>query len=131
MAARASSDPCMILLLDIGNTNTHVGLATASRIVRDTNLPSEEWFRGKAGKAIARWAAGRPLEGAVIASVVPRATQPAVQLIRKSWQFDPLILTAETVTHVGINYPNPETIGADRLANAVAAKQRFGAPAVV
>jgi type III pantothenate kinase len=42
-----------------------------------------------------------------------------------------LELTARTVRGVGIDYPKPETIGPDRLANAVAVKHHFGAPAVV
>jgi type III pantothenate kinase len=42
-----------------------------------------------------------------------------------------LVLTPRTVVHVGIDYPRPETIGADRLANAVAVKHKFGSPAVV
>jgi len=40
-------------------------------------------------------------------------------------------LTAQTVRGIGIQYPKPQTIGPDRLANAVAVKQHFGAPAVV
>ncbi|HXF10689.1 MAG TPA: type III pantothenate kinase, partial [Desulfuromonadaceae bacterium] len=42
-----------------------------------------------------------------------------------------LELNAKTVRGVGINYPRPQTIGPDRLANAVAARKRFGAPVVV
>jgi type III pantothenate kinase len=42
-----------------------------------------------------------------------------------------LQLTAQTARGVGIDYPEPDTIGADRLANAVAVKRHFGAPAVV
>jgi len=44
----------------------------------------------------------------------------------------PLIeLNAKTIRGVGIDYPKPNSIGPDRLANAVAARQRFGAPVVV
>jgi type III pantothenate kinase len=119
------------LLLDIGNTNTHVGLAAEKHIVKHANIPTEEWFGGKAGKAIAALVGGRMLEGAAIASVVPRAVRPAVSLLQKKWGVQPLVLTAETVVNIGIDYPFPKTIGADRLANAVAAKYHFGAPSVV
>ncbi len=44
---------------------------------------------------------------------------------------DTFKLTARTLQHVGIDYPRPDTIGPDRLANAVAARYRFGAPVVV
>ena len=40
-------------------------------------------------------------------------------------------LASKTVCGIGINYPKPKTIGPDRLANAVAARKRFGAPVVV
>src|SRR4030095_3235244 len=43
----------------------------------------------------------------------------------------PLELTAKTVRGVGIDYPKPESIGADRLANSIAVKHHFGAPAIV
>ena len=42
-----------------------------------------------------------------------------------------LELTPKTLNGVGIDYPRPETIGPDRLANAAAARHRFGAPVVV
>jgi type III pantothenate kinase len=47
------------------------------------------------------------------------------------WNVQCLELTAKTIRGVGIDYPQPRTIGADRLANAIAAHQKFGAPAVV
>lgn len=121
----------MILLLDIGNTNTHVGLASSKRVLKHTNVPTEELLHGKAGKAISGFVAGRAIEAAAIASVVPRATRPAVLLISKRWDVQPLLLTAETVTDIGVDYPKPASIGPDRLANAVAARIHFGAPSVV
>ena len=42
-----------------------------------------------------------------------------------------LELTPKTLRGVGIDYPQPDTIGPDRLANAVAARHHFGAPVVV
>ena len=40
----------MILLFDIGNTHTHLGLANDRRVVRQTNIPTARWFEGKAAK---------------------------------------------------------------------------------
>ena len=121
----------MILLLDIGNTNTHVGLANEERVLKHTNIPTGELVLGKAGKAIGALVGGKSIEGAAVASVVPRSTRPAVALLQRRWRIEPLILDAQTVTRIGVAYPSPETIGADRLANAVAAKEHFGAPSVV
>src|SRR5258705_12658547 len=121
----------MILLLDIGNTNTHVGLANAKRVVKQTNIPTGELLHGKGGKGISTVVGKAKIEGAAICSVVPRATRPALSLIEQRWGVGALVLSAQTVTGVGVDYPQPETIGADRLANATAAKQKFGAPSVV
>src|SRR5205814_2546128 len=51
--------------------------------------------------------------------------------LKRLWNISPVELTPRTLRGVGINYPKPETIGPDRLANAVAVKHHFGAPAVV
>ena len=66
-----------------------------------------------------------------LCSVVPRATPLVRKAVRHFWNLDTLELNAQTTRGVGIDYPRPKTIGADRLANSVAAFQRFGAPVVV
>jgi len=71
------------------------------------------------------------LEGAALCSVVPRATPLARSTANRLWKLDCLELTPQTIRGVGIDYPKPDTIGPDRLANAVAVYHRFGAPAVV
>jgi len=119
------------LLLDIGNSNTHLGLANASRVRRHQDIPTTAWFDGSAVRRMRRFAGRALIGGAAICSVVPRATPAAVRTLRRLWKINPLLLTSSTVLGVGIDYPNPETIGPDRLANAVAVRHRFGAPAVV
>ncbi len=64
-------------------------------------------------------------------SVVPRATPLVRKSVRRLWKLNSLELTPETLRGVGIDYPKPNTIGPDRLANAVAARHYFGAPVVV
>ena len=41
----------MILLFDIGNTHTHVGLANNRRVLRQMDIPTREWFGGKRRRA--------------------------------------------------------------------------------
>ena len=120
-----------LLLLDIGNTHTHFGLANASRVLRHADFPTAGWFDGSAARWVRRFAGRAAIDGAAICSVVPRATPVAALTLRRLWKIRPLRLTSGTVRGVGIDYPNPETIGPDRLANAVAVRHRFGAPAVV
>ena len=64
-------------------------------------------------------------------SVVPRASAKAGPAIRRHWKIAPFQLTHQSVGGITIDYPTPQTIGADRLANALAARKLFGAPVVV
>lgn len=67
-------------------------------------------------------------EAVVMCSVVPEKGETI------SSYFAPkrvLNVTAKTKLGVGVDYPQPGTIGADRLANAAAAFERYGAPAIV
>ena len=120
----------MILLLDIGNTHTHLGCANSSRVTRQANIPTAAWQSGKAIGLLRAFAGAQP-KGAVLCSVVPAATPKALAALRKLWRLRGLVLTPKTIRGVGINYPKPDTIGPDRLANAVAVHHHYGAPAVV
>lgn len=121
----------MILLFDIGNTNTHVGLADSRRVVRHTDISTAMWLAGKAKPQLVRFVGKTSAEGAAICSVVPRATPLVQKAVRDLWRLSALELTPKTLRGVGIDYPRPNSIGPDRLANAVAARHRFGAPVVV
>jgi type III pantothenate kinase len=140
----------MLLLFDIGNTNTHVGLANHRRVVKQADIPTAGWLNGAAAKLVRKFAGHARLDGAMLCSVVPRATpfvrkfvtqlgapstSPARKKNRQHAGTVPgvpiLELTPKTLCGVGIDYPKPDTIGPDRLANAVAARHHFGAPVVV
>lgn len=121
----------MRLLLDIGNTHTHVGLANSRRVVRHWDMPTGEWFSDRAARSLKRSVRPHAVDGAALCSVVPRAVRPARKVLRELYSVQALVLSPATVRGVGIDYPEPATIGPDRLANAIAARERFGAPVVV
>jgi type III pantothenate kinase len=121
----------MILLFDIGNTHTHIGLADDRRVVKQTDIPTLTWFGGGAAALVKKFAGKNKIAGAVLCSVVPRATPLVRKTVRALWKLNPLELNPKTIRGVGVDYPRPNSIGPDRLANAVAAKLRFGAPVVV
>jgi type III pantothenate kinase len=121
----------MILLLDVGNTHTHLGLADGEKVRKWADIRTADWFEPTAGRRVAAFVKGHELDGAALACVVPRATAPIRRCVKQLWGLSTFQLTAKTVGNLGIDYPRPETIGADRLANAIAVKQRYGAPAVV
>jgi type III pantothenate kinase len=120
----------MVLLFDIGNTHTHVGLADAQQVRRHANMPTGAWLDSTAGRWMKKFVGSTSLDGAALCSVVPAATPHASRFARRL-HLEPFELTARTVTGIGIDYPAPDTIGPDRLANALAAKRRFGAPVIV
>src|SRR5262245_26699425 len=115
----------MILLIDIGNTNTHLGFATPRRLVRQADVPTDAWFSGRMRTAVRRFVGRDALRGAAVCSVVPRATPRARATVRQLWNVNALELTPKTLRGIGIDYPRPNTIGPDRLANAVAARHSF------
>lgn len=121
----------MILLFDIGNTHTHLGLANEVRVLKQTNIPTTSWFDGSAAKFVEKFIGKKSLTGAALCSVVPRATPYVEKFTQVKLGLPCLQLTSQTICGVGIDYPKPQTIGADRLANALAVAEHFGAPAVV
>ena len=128
---RSPKRALMILLFDIGNTHTHIGLANSKRVLRQANLGTPEWFGGTAAEQATKFVGKVALEGCALCSVVPRATPFVRGAVKRIWNLHCLELGPKTVRGVGIDYPRPNTIGPDRLANALAACHRYGAPVVV
>jgi type III pantothenate kinase len=122
---------CLVLLLDIGNTHTHLGLANDNDVLKQADIPTSSWTQAKAMVRIERFVGPRQLKGVAFCSVVPAVTPLVRKAIQNRWTLNCLELTSRTTRGVGINYPKPDTIGPDRLANAIAARHRFGAPVVV
>lgn len=121
-----------LLVIDVGNTSTSVGLYAAGRVLRSARLATSA-RRRSGGSAILRRVAGsgRPA-AAVLSSVVPSVNALWRGAVRALWPG----LKVMRVHHglrlgVRITYPKPATIGADRLANACGAVSRYGAPVIV
>lgn len=121
----------MLLLFDIGNTHTHLGLARGTKIFRQADIATADWFSGSARRLVSEFVGSRSLTGSAVCSVVPGATPLVHRTVELLWNLSSLELTWKSIAGVGLDYPRPATIGPDRLANAVAARHRFGAPAVV
>jgi type III pantothenate kinase len=121
----------MVLLLDIGNTHTHLGLANEQAVVKGADIPTVAWRDGSAAPKLCRFVNRASLEGAAICSVVPGATPRAKRTLERVWGVLWLELTPRTARRViGIRYGQPATIGPDRLAKAIAARHHYGAPCI-
>lgn len=119
-----------LLLLDIGNTHTHVGVAEGRRVRRCAELPTAAWWDSRVEAKLRAAVGPAAVRAAALCSVVPKATPQARRLLRRLWQVRPFELTAATLQGLALDYPEPETLGPDRLANALAAYHRFGAPVI-
>jgi type III pantothenate kinase len=121
----------MMLLLDVGNTHTHVGLGDSRRTRVLGEFPTEGWRAGTAAGSLKDLLKSARPESGGFCSVVPAVNGSVRSTLASEFGFQPRQLTSGTVRGVGIRYPKPETIGQDRLANALAARHRFGAPVLV
>jgi len=110
-----------ILLIDVSNSFTKIAVASDGKIGRVTKIATSELkrelFRGTKPK----------LDLAVISSVVPGASR----ILAESLTCPPLWVDHRVPGGVHVSYPNPHTIGADRLANAAAAVKLGKLPALV
>ncbi|MCX7872298.1 MAG: type III pantothenate kinase [Verrucomicrobiae bacterium] len=122
----------MGLLIDIGNTNTHVGTCDLKRGVRKRcDFPTKLWFSGQIDEKLSEFGEYIGNEGIALCSVVPEATAMAVSSLDRNFKFIPWILTCKNVPICFSKYPDPSSLGADRIANAVAAARVYHPPAIV
>jgi len=127
----------MILAVDIGNTQTVLGLVLDGRldgswrISTDATLTPDE-IRVKLGGLLAlQGSSWGDVERLVIASVVPVLTVAYEQLALDATSVPPLVVGPGVKTGLRIAYDNPHEVGADRIANALAAVDAHGAPVLI
>jgi type III pantothenate kinase len=108
-----------VLLIDAGNTNTRFALTDGERIGRVISVPTAK-LHG-IPRQLGRY------DACVLSSVVPAATAK----LRRWIPEEPILVNAAADLGIGIRYPRPQQIGADRLANAVGVVNLYGAPAIV
>src|SRR5436190_4602085 len=112
------------LLIDISNSYTKLAFATRHRLAKPTRHPTNELTVA----ILRRILRGRRVKTIVVSSVVPQKDK-VVAAVASSSRL--LFLSAELDLGVGIDYPAPQSIGADRLANAAAVAHLYGYPAIV
>ena len=117
----ASSD---YLLIDISNSFTKVARSTRKRLMQASRTPTASLTPQFLRKLLRT----SPVRRIIVSSVVPEKTRVIYTAAAK---VPVLQLTPKLDLGVGIDYPAPETIGADRLANAAAVAELSGYPAVV
>lgn len=112
------------LLIDISNSFTKIAFATQRRILKPKRLET----LGLTGATLKRLLRQHKVDTVVVSSVVPKRNA-AVRAAAKGRRI--LWLTPRLKLGVGIDYPHPKEIGADRLANTVAVAAIYNCPAIV
>ncbi len=127
----------MLLAIDAGNTHVVVGLHDGNewkatwRFATNT-LGTEDDLQAKLLPLLQRIpGADVPVQKVLFASVVP-ALNHTLRLFSQKWlQKEPLFLSSENFPNMRIHYDPPSAVGADRLANALAGRELYGAPALI
>lgn len=113
------------LLIDVSNSYTKFAFASRKRISTPVRVPTQKIST----RIVAGLLEERDVRKVVVSSVVPvknhvisNAVQKSARLLWVNWKLN---------LGVRIDYPEPQTIGTDRLANAAAVADIYGAPAIV
>lgn len=122
----------MLLAVDVGNTQTHVGAFEGDRLVGDWRFATrgdstaDELALALAGSLELRGLDLSSLEGAIISTVVPRLGPEYELLCERHLGASYLLVGPAARTGMAIRIDNPRELGSDRLVNAVAAYDRIG-----
>jgi type III pantothenate kinase len=127
----------MLLAIDIGNTHTVTGLFRKDKILASWRMatPGYETSDEIAASIFSFLKNSKfnpdGIHGVSVSCVVPRILDEVVNMSRKYFNLSPFIVSSKIKSDLKINYDYPEEVGADRIANSVAAKEIYGYPAIV
>ncbi len=132
----------MLLAIDIGNSNTVIGLFPLGQKAHGKPIDSfrtethrkmtvDEW-----GVLIQSLLSHSPsgsmeIKSLICSSVVPSLNQAIAEMAEKYFRSPVLFVTHRIDTGLVFKYPNPSEIGADRIVNAVAVDVIYGGPALI
>src|SRR5204862_6528166 len=120
-----------LLAVDVGNTQTALGFFEGGELARRWRLATEPQRTGdELGLFLGGLLDLDALDGLSLASTVPALIRSYEELAASAG-VRLLVLGPGTKTGIPIRYDDPREVGPDRIANAVAAKERYGAPAIV
>lgn len=128
----------MFLAIDVGNTQTTLGLINAQaqllhqwRMASNHTDTSDQLHETLFGYFQMSGLSLDCVSEVAIASVVPILSQEWVRMLRRVLETEPLVVDATRDCGIAVNMPDPRQVGADRLANALAARTSYGAPVIV
>jgi len=120
----------MLLALDIGNTNVVAGVYQGSKWIHqwrvDSNpkRPAKNYEIALGNYLLEKNIKPNQIERTIISSVVPELNEIFIQVVKSAFLQDPYIIGPQSYSRLKIGVGNPEEIGTDLVANAVAAFQK-------
>lgn len=127
----------LLLCIDVGNTQMVLGIfhdrkiTSRWRIHTDRNRTSDEYIYLIRDLLRSDKIDESRLKGISISCVVPPARQALIDMANSAFGIEPLVVGPGMRTGMPILYDNPKEVGADRIANAVAAYERVGEELIV
>ncbi len=127
----------MLLAIDAGNTHVVFGIYEADRLEASWRVSTPARWTGDEVAMLLRDLFAlrdldlRKVDGVVIGSVVPNLNQGLLEAAETHLKVAPVMVGPGVKTGVRILYENPKEVGADRIANSLAAFRKFGGPVIV
>lgn len=127
----------MILVIDVSNTNTVIGVFDGEELVANWRLSTlSSRTSDETGILIRSFFhhADIPvieIEAVIISSVVPNVMYSLTNGIRKYFRREALVVRSGMKTGINLRMENPKEMGTDRIVNLVSAYERYGGPAIV
>jgi type III pantothenate kinase len=127
----------VLLAIDAGNTNVVMGLYDGERLVADWRITTPATWTGDEVAIMLndlfelRGLTVELVRGVVIGSVVPNLTPALEEASVEHLKVRPVIVGPGVKTGIRIAIENPKEVGADRIANTLAAFRKYGGPAIV
>jgi type III pantothenate kinase len=127
----------MLLVLDVGNTKTAIGVYRDSKWIADWRVTThpdylvDEYYVLLKSLLSDKGLAFDKLSGAALASVVPPLTATFEELVARILGKPPLVVGPGVETGIQIRIDHPSETGADRVANTAAVHRIYGGPAIV
>jgi type III pantothenate kinase len=126
----------VLLVVDVGNTQTHFGTFEGTRLVEHWRFATVRTSTAdELGAALRALLALRGLsfddiDGAIVSSTVPQLEPEWREMSTRYLGTELIVVGPGVRTGLAIRYDNPREIGADRLVNSVALRDRYDGPAV-
>jgi len=121
-----------LLAIDVGNTQTVFGLFDGTKLQEHWRIATERSRSGdELGALYGNFLDFSSVEGIALASTVPQLHRAYEELAKEYARAELLELGPGIKTGVPIRYDDPREVGPDRIANAVAAVDRYGSPCIV